>query len=165
MSIFTRTALAVALVAAAPLASAATANDTMLVSITIRNSCTIVANDLAFGSVSTLAANVDASTTVDVTCTGRGPLSIEFTSGTGASATFASRKMTDTVSTNVIDYSLYRDAARTQVLGDGSGGSVTIGGVSTGATNSFPVYGRVPGGQDPKTAGSYSDSVVATVTF
>lgn len=76
MSIFTRTALAAALIAAAPLASAATASDTMEVSITIQNSCTIAANDLGFGTVNTLAANIDASTTVDVVCTGAGPLSI-----------------------------------------------------------------------------------------
>lgn len=66
---------------------------------------------------------------------------------------------------DVIDYSLYADAARTQVLGDSTGGSVLISGTSTGGTDSFPVYGRVFGGQNPKPVGSYSDNVVATVTF
>ena len=165
MSTFTRTILAAALLVAAPLASAATASDTMVVSITIENSCTIAANDLSFGVVNTLAANIDAGTTVDIVCTGAGPLSIEFTAGAGAAATFASRKMTDGVSTAVIDYSLYADAARTLVLGDSTGGSVVISGTSTGGTDSFPVYGRVFGVQNPKPVGSYSDTVVATVTF
>ena len=164
MSVFTRTALAAALLAAAPLASAATASDTMTVSITIENSCSITANDLDFGIQNTLAADIDADSSVDVVCTGVGPLEIDFTAGAGAGATFASRKMTDAVSSDLIDYTLYRDSARSEVLGDGTG-SVMIAGTSTGGTDSFPVYGRVFGGQDPKTVGSYSDTVTATVTF
>lgn len=165
MSVFTRTALAAALLAAAPLASAATASDTMTVSITIENSCTIAANDLSFGTQNTLAANIDADTTVDIVCTGAGPLSIEFTAGAGGAATFATRQMTDAVSNDTIAYSLFADAGRTQVLGDATGGSVVIAGSSTGGTDSFPVYGRVFGGQNPKSVGSYSDTVTATVTF
>ncbi len=165
MSIFTRTALAAALLAAAPLAFAGTDSDTMIVSITIENSCTIAANDLGFGTQNTLAANIDAMTTVEVVCTGAGPLSIEFTAGAGGAATFATRQMTDAVSSDTIDYSLFADAGRTQVLGDGTGGSVVIAGTSTGGTDSFDVFGRVFGGQDPKSVGSYSDTVTATVTF
>lgn len=161
MSVFTRTALAAALLAAAPLAFAATADDTMTVSITIENSCTIAANDLAFGTRNTLATDIDADTTVDIVCTGAGPLTIAFTAGAGTAATFASRKMTDAISSDTIDYTLYSDAARTQVLG----GTTVISGTSTGGTDSFPVYGRVFGGQDPKTVGSYGDTVTATVTF
>lgn len=165
MSIFTRTALAAAMLAAAPLAFAATANDTMIVSITIENSCTIAANDLSFGTQNTLAANIDADSSVDVVCTGVSPLTIEFTAGAGGAATFASRQMTDAVSTDTINYSLFADAGRTQVLGDGTSGSVVIAGNSTGGTDSFPVFGRVFAGQNPKSAGSYTDTVTATVTF
>jgi len=161
MSVFTRTALAAALLAAAPLAFAATADDTMTVSITIENSCTIAANDLAFGPQNTLAADIEVSTTVDVVCTAAGPLSIDFTAGGGASATFASRQMTHALATDTINYTLYSDSARTNVLG----GAVVLAGTSTGGTDSFPVYGRVFGGQGAKPVGSYSDTVTATVTF
>lgn len=163
MSIFTRTALAAALLAAAPLASAATASDDMIVSITIVNSCTIDATDLNFGTQNSLAANIDADTTVEVACTGAGPLDIAFTVGGGTGATFDTRLMTG--ATDTIEYSLYSDAARTQVLGDGTGGSAVISSTSTGGTDSFPIYGRVFGGQNPKPVGSYTDTVTATVTF
>lgn len=163
MSIFTRTAVAAALLAAAPLASAATATDTMTVSITIENSCTVTANDLDFGTRNTLASNIDASSTVAVACTGAGPIAVAFSAGAGASATFASRKMTGASST--INYSLYADAARTQVLGDGTTGNVVISATSTGTSTSFAVHGRVFGSQNPKPVGSYTDTVTATVTF
>ena len=164
MSIFTRTALAAALMVAAPFASAATASDPMTVSITIVNSCTIDATDLDFGTPNTLANDIDADTSVAVECTGAGPLSIEFSTGAGTGATFASRKMTGPAATT-IDYSLYLDAARTQALGDGTSSSVVIAGTSTGGVDVFPVYGRVLGAQNPKPVGSYSDVVTATVTF
>jgi len=62
----------------------------------------------------------------------------------------------------LIDYALYRDAARTEVLDDST---VRIGATSTGVAQSFDVYGRVFAGQNPKPVGTYTDTVVATVSF
>lgn len=162
MNAFKTTLLATALLAAAPLASAATATDPMTVSITIENSCTVTANDLNFNTQTTLAANIDVGTTVSVLCTGAGPINVGFSTGAGAGATYGSRKMTGPA---LIDYSLYSDAGRTSVLGDGSAGTVRIGSTSTGVAQSFDVYGRVFAGQNPKPVGTYTDTVVATVEF
>lgn len=162
MPLLHRTALAVALLAAAPLAMAGTDDDQMTVRLVLENSCTIVADDLDFGTTDTLQNDVDAATQVDVTCTGKSPLTISFNVGAGAGATFGSRVMTGP---ETVNYSLFRDSARTQPLGDGTSSSFTIGGNSDGTTQSFDVYGRVFGGQNPKQAGTYTDTVTATVEF
>ncbi len=168
MSVVNRVSvLALALVGALGIPSAATqaatASDTFQVSITVQNSCAIVANDLGFGTVNTLVANIDASSTVVVTCTGIGPLSVAFNAGTGTGSSLATRKMNSGAST--IDYNLYTTAARTVILGDGTGGSAPLTGTSTGAADTFTVYGRVAAGQNPKPAGTYTSDVIATVTF
>lgn len=162
MPLLSRAALAVALLAAAPLALADTASDSMTVRLTLENSCTIAANDLNFGTVTTLAGNIDAATTVDVTCTGKSPLTITFNVGTGTGATFANRVLTGP---ETINYSLYRDSAHAEALGDGTSSSFAITGNSDGSTQSFDVYGRVFGGQNPKQVGTYQDTVTATVSF
>lgn len=168
MSVVNRVSvLALALVGALGIPSAATqaatATDTFQVSITVENSCAIVANDLNFGTVNTLAANVDASSTVVVTCTNAGPLKIAFNAGTGTGSTLVQRKLVS--GTNTIDYNLYTTAARTVILGDDTSGTGTLNGTSTGAADSFTVYGRVTAGQNPKPVGTYTSDVIATVTF
>jgi len=55
-----------------------------------------------------------------------------------------------------------KDTARTELLGTGAG---TITAQSTGGTDSFPIYGRVLAGQNPKAIGQYLDTVTATVSF
>lgn len=154
------TALTLALLAVAPFASAGTANDSFQVSITIENSCSIVANDLDFGTQNTLAADIDAQTSVDVTCTGISPLTVSLDNGTGAGATAATRKLSNGGST--IDYVLAKDSGRTQLLGTGAD---TINALATGGTDSFPIYGRVLANQNPKKIGQYLDTVTATVSF
>lgn len=165
MNLFKTTLLATALLAVAPLASAAVTSDSMTVSIQINNSCTVTADDLDFGPQTSLASDIDVDTTVSVSCTGIGSINIGFSVGTGTGASYASRKMTG--ASSLISYSLYDDAARlpANILGDGSAGSVRIGATSTGAAQSFPVFGRVFGSQGAKPTGSYTDSVVATVEF
>ena len=44
------------------------------------------------------------------------------------------------------------------------GSAATLGGTGTAATQSIPVYGRVPAQATPP-PGTYSDTVVATVTY
>lgn len=168
MSVVNRVSvLALAMVGALGVPSAATqaatASDTFQVSITVENACAIVANDLSFGTVNTLAAAIDASSTVVVTCSGIGPLSVAFNAGTGAGSSLAQRKLA--FGADTIDYNLYTTAARTTVLGDGTGGTAALIGTSTGAADTYDVYGRVAGGQGPKPLGTYTSDVIATVTF
>ena len=59
---------------------------------------------------------------------------------------------------------MYKDSARTAVWGDAGGALYSAGAAPSKAPRAFTVYGRVPAGQDVP-AGSYSDTIVATVNF
>jgi spore coat protein U-like protein len=69
-------------------------------------------------------------------------------------------------------YNLYRNAARTEIWGNGTGGSFVVSGSlkpGPGVGNetrseTYTVYGRVPEQQDADT-GDYSDTIVITLTF
>jgi spore coat protein U-like protein len=171
MSMFTRTALAAALLAVAPLASAATDSSDMTVSIQIQNACTITAEPLDFGAQTSVDTAIDDATTVELDCSAiDSAVMITFGNGAGAGATYDSRKMTN-ADGDTINYSLFVDTARSQALGDGAGNGVALvtdsdgNSGSTGTVQTFDVYGRVFGGQGPKPVGAYTDTVVATVTF
>lgn len=137
--------------------------------------CTVATSGPAFGTVDPLAASpVDANGSVQVSClpglleilTG---VSVTISLGTGGSGTYASRTMR-LGTTSTLSYNLYTTAARTTVWGNGTGGTQTVGGAVGGlfsgqpSPRSFPVYGRIPGNQDPA-AGLHGDTVIVTVTF
>ncbi len=171
MSVFTRTALAAALLAAAPMAFAQSASDDMIVSIEIQNACTITANPLDFGTQTNVDSNIDDATTVQLDCSAvDSAVEITFGNGNGNGASFDSRKMTN-ANGDTIDYGLFVDAGRTQYLGNGNGSGEALvtdsdGNTgSTGTVQTFDVYGRVFGAQGPKPVGAYTDTVVATVSF
>lgn len=166
MPLLHRTALAVALLAVAPLASAATATDTFDVTIKITNACTVNAADMTFPDTATLASTaVTTSSTVSVACSNKGAFTVAFSNGLNSTDP-AARKMTN--GTNTVDYALFRDAAHSELLGDAStAATVTLAGTSTGnnTADSFTIYGQVPSGQGDKPTGTYSDTVTATVSF
>jgi spore coat protein U-like protein len=133
---------------------------TSLVATGASAACTINAsNTVAFGAydINSATAN-DSAGTITYTCTSFALVTL----GTGASGTFTARTMI-AGGPDLLSYNLYRDAARTQVFGDWSGGtSGTFVGAGTNATIS--VYGRVPALQNVA-PGAYTDSVVVTFTF
>lgn len=141
-------------------AQTATAN--FNVTITIQAQCSIAATTLDFGSQpGVITANVDSTNTISVTCTNTTPWTVSLS--TGSSAAFDPRTMTGPGGATV-DYNIYRDAARTEIWGDGTGGTFTVTGTGNGGTQPQTGYGRVPPQAAP-TPGGYSDSITATVTF
>lgn len=140
---------------------AATTSTTFTVSITITASCTVSATALNFGSVSLLTSAVDATSTIDVSCTDTTPYSVGLDAGGGSGATVATRLMTSGAAT--IDYSLYQDAARTIVWGD-TVSTDTLAGTGSGSTQTLTVYGRVPAQTSPA-PGTYSDTINVTITY
>jgi spore coat protein U-like protein len=157
-----------ALVASAFTASAATAattaGDDFLVKIVLTNSCTIVADDLDFGTPANLSANINVNTAVHVTCSGANPVSVDFNAGSSAGSTIASREM-DNGAGGVVTYNIYTDNTYATPLGQ-TAATNTIDFTSTGngATDNKTVYGRVPA-QAAKPNGTYTSTVRATVTF
>src|SRR3954451_11695530 len=99
------------LLASASSPRAATSTATMTVQMTITATCTVnSATTLNFGTQGVLAANVDQTSTIQVTCTNTTPYNIGLNAGTGSGATVAVRKMTSGGAT--INSSLYTDAGR-----------------------------------------------------
>ncbi|MBR2687568.1 MAG: spore coat U domain-containing protein [Aquamicrobium sp.] len=142
---------------------AATATGNLNVRINIQGECKVVsAADLDFGSKGVIDANLDQTTTLSVQCTNTTPYTVGLNAGNGAGATVAVRKMTGPASAT-INYTIYRDAARTQLWGN-TAGTDTVAGTGNGAAQSITAYGRVPA-QNTPAPGVYSDVVAITVTY
>jgi len=103
----------------------------------------------------------DAQGNVVVNCTGVGPLDLQLNVGDGG-GTLATRTLTGPAT---IDYNLYNDNGHSVISGDGTTGQKLFSGNSTGAAQTFTVFGETASGQDPKPVGTYTSNVVATLTF
>jgi len=146
-------------------ASAATATANLGVSATVTNNCTISTGAVAFGSYDPVVAhastNLDGTGTVTVACTKGATSSIGL--GLGSNASGSTRRMSDG-GTNYLDYELYQDNGRTTVWGNAGAGLYNTGAAPSKTARNFTVYGRVTSNQDVP-AGTYNDTVVATVNF
>lgn len=133
--------------------------------------CAISTDPLNFGTYNPLGGtDISATGSLDVEC---GALlagvafSYTVTLDSGSSGTTLDRSMTS--GSNTLGYNLYTNASHTTVWGDGTGGTGTISNAYTltllfPRTDSFSVYGRIPSGQNAH-AGSYTDTIIATVIF
>jgi len=154
--------LAALCAAATPAAMAATATGTLNVSITIAATCTVIsASSIDFGTVTAIGSNLDQNSSLTVNCSNATPYNVGLSAGGGSGATVATRKMSN--AGNEVSYSLYRDAARTQIWGE-TIGTNTVAGTGTGSNQVITIYGRAPVQPTPP-AGSYSDSVTVTITY
>lgn len=141
---------------------AATKTTTFAVRLTLTADCTITASDLDFGSQGVLAANVDQTSSLSVTCSNSAPYQVGLDGGTAAGSSIANRLMAGTGAATV-QYQIYRDSSRTQIWGN-TPGTDTVGGTGNGAAQAITMYGRVPPQSTPA-AGTYTTTVTATVNF
>ena len=127
--------------------------------------CRVSVNPLAFGNYAPgNPVPHDVTGNIDVRCMGR-PGFFVATLSTGSSGTYAQRQMLS--GATPMAYNLYRNAARTLVWGDGTGGSLPIFRVKfrNGRQNyRLPVYGRIPPAQSVS-PGLYTDDIVVTIVF
>jgi spore coat protein U-like protein len=141
---------------------AATATTTMTVQMTITATCLVnSASTLNFGTQGVLSANVDQTSTIQVTCTNTTPYNIGLNVGTGTGATVAARKLTS--GANTVNYTLYSNSGRTTLWGN-TVGTDTVAATGNGAAQSYTVYGRVPAQAAPA-PGTYTDTITVTVTY
>ena len=161
-----RLALAGLLLAALTLPSApalaATTTTTFNVTATVLAKCTISAANLAFGSYDATAANLDASSAITVKCNNGKTYDVGLNAGSFSGATVSARSMSGTDPAGLA-YTLYRETGRTSNWGN-TVSSDTVSGTGNGSNQTLIVYGRIPTGQFV-TAGSYSDTITATITF
>lgn len=131
----------------------------LLTSVVSSAECTVAANGLNFGSYDVFTSgHTDSTGTVTVSCTVETPYTLKLSAGNG---TFSERRLVS--GSHNLNYNLYTDAARSLVWGDGSGGSVTVGG-NTDTSAEHTVYGRIPARQNVY-SGSYLDSIVVTLEY
>lgn len=150
-------------------ANAQTATDTLAVDATVSASCTIGTTTVAFGDYDPVNTNsttdLDNTGEVSVTCTSGSSATITLGAGAnaGGSSTDAApeRRLTD--ATDFLTYSLFSDSERTTEWGNTELTGVASSG--TGNAVAHTVYGRIDQGQSTVGAGTYSDTVTATVTF
>lgn len=145
--------------------AATTKTASFTASATVLTTCSVTAGNLAFGDIDplTLATTpVDATSTIDVTCTNGTAYDVGLDAGT-TGATVDARQMTDG-STNTLDYSLFSDSTRSTNWGD-TIDTDTVAGTGNGTAQTLTVYGRVPSGQNTVKAGAYTDTVTVTLTY
>jgi spore coat protein U-like protein len=151
-------------------AHAGTATSNLGVSASVAANCTIATDPVAFGAYDPVSANAAAALngtgTVTVACTSGSASTATLGQGanadTGSTDAVPLRRMKEASTTNYLSYALYQDSARTTVWGNTAGTGVAHTG--TGSATAITVYGAVAANQNVP-AGSYSDIVVATVSF
>ena len=125
--------------------------------------CTISASGVSFGSYNVFSATpLDASGTVTIQCS---PLAInvQVQLSRGGAASFSPRQMRQGGST--LNYNLYTDVTRLLIWGDGTAGTQVLSALVAAFVDVVvPVYGRIPAQQNVP-AGSYTDTITATIIF
>lgn len=168
MNLFKATLLASAVAAASLSASAqaATATSTFQVRITITESCTFNStggSDVDFGTHARSDTPVSATGTLVVNCSKGTPYNIGLNAGANSSAPAVSatnRRMIN--GSNYVAYGLFQDSSHATLWGDVVGTS-TKGGTGTAVDQPVSVYAQAPTTNAP--AGSYTDTVTATITY
>ena len=144
-------------------AGSATAN--LSVTAAVGANCTISTAPVAFPAYDPVVANAstndDGTGSVIITCTRGSTATIGL--GLGLNVSGSQMRMKD-ATTDYLNYALYQDAGRATVWGNSGAGLLSPVAAPDKNPRTFTVYGRIPSGQDVP-AGSYSDTVVATVNF
>jgi len=171
------TALALAIVAIAPAAFAASATTNISVTANVTANCTITTAAVAFGAYDPVETNAAAplnnNGSVTIACTkGSAP---NVTLGLGSHASGAIRRMLGGTSADFLTYELYKPPDTTPgtactypgtTIWGTSGANIFTPTASPGkAARTYNVCGTVAAGQDVGVDASYADSVVATVNF
>ena len=137
--------------------------DSFEVHATVLASCDVTATDLTFGDYDPIVAtNLDAETTLSVTCTNGTPYLVGMSLGAGSGASMATRRMTKVADTATLNYVLYQNTQRTILWGNT--GTDRLGGTGSGTPDTVHLYGRVPM-QQASPAGAYVDTIVVTVSW
>lgn len=122
-------------------------------------SCTISTVGVAFGTYNPQSTTaLDGVGSVTATCSGN-TATLVLSAGTGQSGSYSARVMN--AGSFSLNYNLYTTSTRNVVWGNGSAGTATR---TLPASGTYTIYGRIPALQNVG-AGSYTDTVVVTLTF
>ena len=138
-----------------------TASTSSSATATIVSSCNVNTTNLNFGTVGLLTSTTNGTGTLSVQCSSGAPYTVSLSGGNSGATDPTQRKMS--FSSSTITYGLYRDSAHSQPWGS-TVGTNTASGTGTGSSQNLTVYGSVPAQTTPG-PGTYSDSIIATVTY
>ena len=127
-------------------------------------SCTISATSVNFGNYNVFNGTaLDSTGSITYQCNATAA-NITISLSKGASSSYNPRLMSK--GAEVLSYNLYRNAARTNIWGDGTSGTAVYSRANppNNSNVNLVIYGRVPAGQDVS-AGTFSDTVSATINF
>lgn len=130
------------------------------VRVTITSTCDVgvlEATDVDFGSIASTSLNVSATGQLHVRCTNGTAYTVALDQGDNASG--GSRRMAG--GGNFVPYGLYHTAGTAAPWSDQT--SELHSGVGNGSAQQISVYGVMPTANFP--AGSYADTVTATLTY
>jgi spore coat protein U-like protein len=157
-------AAGVAAVLASASLSAGSATTNLSVTATVANNCTISTSTVAFGGYDPVVTNASSPLAgtggVTIACTKGAATTVGL--GLGSNADGSTRRMAN--GSEYLTYELYKEVGHTNVWGNSGGDLFTPAAAPSKAPRTFTVYGQVAAGQDVP-AGSYSDTVVASVNF
>jgi spore coat protein U-like protein len=125
--------------------------------------CTIATTAMNFGTYSVFSATpTDTTSTFTADC-GANDVNVFINFSKGSSSTYTPRTLRN--GSEVLNYNIYADAARTLIVGDQTGGTVHYTSSRPGdPPQTLTLYGRIPAGQDVA-VGTYTDTVLATINF
>jgi spore coat protein U-like protein len=139
------------------------------VSSSVTNNCTLTSSPtLAIGAYDPIVTNKTTSATgtgtIDVTCTNGAAWSLDLDAGQNSThAITGTTRAAAGPNSTFAGYEIYQDSAHTTVWGTGAGNDVT--GTGSGVAQTQTLYAMIPAGQHGVEAGTYSDTVLATVNF
>jgi spore coat protein U-like protein len=132
-------------------------------------SCAVATAGSPFGTFNAIDDQErDTLAAIEITCTGNpgdtASYTIMLSTGMGS---FTNRQLRSGAS--LLRYNLYSDSAKTQIWGDGSGGSTTVSDTlsltTSSASRSYTIYGRIPDSQQLAAVGFYEDSITVLMTY
>lgn len=110
------------------------------------------------------SAPTETSGAINIACTAGAPYNILLNEGMYSSNNYFPRKMRNMSGISTLEYNLYRDVTFNEVWGDGFGGTYTMTGIATGATQILKIYGRIPLWQNVAD-GVYTDAIGILVEY
>jgi spore coat protein U-like protein len=130
--------------------------------------CTMNSTPINFGNYDVFSSMpLDAVGTITVNCS-RDVVRATVTLNQGLYGTFNPRRMKRSGGTDLLNYNVYTDVARTTIFGDGTGGTSRVRprrppGPPAPWSTTINMYSRIPPSQNVS-VGTYSDTLTATVT-
>lgn len=153
------------------IAMAGTGSVVMTNIVTITGACTIIATGFVANYDPVVANNavaLDTTASVTTTCTlGSVPvvtLGQGANAGSGSTDAAPARRLLSITPGIFLNYGLFTDANRATTWGN-TAATAPLGVISTGLPASMMVYVRIPADQTSAKASTYTDTVLATVTF